>query len=687
MGWKVRLASLLAAWAILGGAPASAETQQFAAPSVRGVRLDWCAHFGADCGKPAADLFCKEVGFERAARFDIEQNVGARGIATLVFGDGRMCQGPTCSGFRAITCTKPDQAPLTVSPPTIAITPPKPPAKTLAPILPVLPPSKSPPASAGAINPVIALPAGASLTRCTKSDCELVSALDFDIDPKAQAQTAYFIGDVEKIDYASAFVWQVGTKPFPATGSKNDLKPPGLLSSGEISGKSNGFNIDFKAIVGGGKTRTLPIPRLYVRILPIAGSQIVVGQASNVIGVYYAAEPPPQTPIKIFDPSPPRLFSVRVVSFTPPDFEDPNRWGCVTITGYKETLITFWKDAYPLDTDMCPASFKGDSSYQITSFGGFVDWLTGGVTDALDWASEAYDDLKQIAVDIVMKYTPFGAQCELIGELIDEDAPAYCELAANLAVNAGLAALGLPPSLPNYNELIDQGVDHAVEIAAAKVFEETGYPCVGPCQDALRAGFNEAADQLKTSSYTPGCVGTDEAHAHGREPLCIPDFIIAKPARGAIYTPPIAVVEIRRLAADKNPESSFAGTCSASVGITFEKTLPATSAFGPGTSPKTIEVPAQKVSGALYASDTRELLPGMTKGSTITLTIAFTTPTKYIFPWTKQLWSRSQIPARDEQGPMGPDWFTLYSGAVAKVAANVNCAWKGDTLAYQLPEF
>ena len=36
----------------------------------------------------------------------MDPNIGRRGIATLVFGDGRLCNGPKCSGFRAITCAR-----------------------------------------------------------------------------------------------------------------------------------------------------------------------------------------------------------------------------------------------------------------------------------------------------------------------------------------------------------------------------------------------------------------------------------------------------------------------------------------------------------------------------------------------------------------------------------------------------
>ncbi len=108
MSWKIGFAAIVAAAALFAPGLAAAATQTFANPSVKGVRLDWCAHFGTGCGQPAADLFCRQNGFTSAARFAMDPNIGQRGVATLVFGDGRLCNGPNCSGFRAISCVKPD---------------------------------------------------------------------------------------------------------------------------------------------------------------------------------------------------------------------------------------------------------------------------------------------------------------------------------------------------------------------------------------------------------------------------------------------------------------------------------------------------------------------------------------------------------------------------------------------------
>ena len=47
------------------------------------ARLDVCDHFGTDCGKPAADDYCRMMGYERANKFEAEHASPTR---VMVFG-------------------------------------------------------------------------------------------------------------------------------------------------------------------------------------------------------------------------------------------------------------------------------------------------------------------------------------------------------------------------------------------------------------------------------------------------------------------------------------------------------------------------------------------------------------------------------------------------------------------------
>ncbi len=715
MSWKTGFAGIVVAMALLAPSSAPAATQTFANPSVKGVRLDWCAHFGTACGQAAADLFCHQNGFSSAQRFAMDPNIGRRGIATLVFGDGRLCSGPNCSGFRAITCAKAD-APAVVAappapplqpivPPTWPIVPPTRPITVMPPKLAPSGPVASQPSPAGkekagpggltiahaqVANLTLTYPDGAWLYHCT-SGCEFRLDTDIVMSPSDKFQTVGFTGDVKKIPHAGGFLWQVATAPFPAfgKGTASDVKPPHLVASGTFAGAVHDVPIDFRALAGAGKgpsqIRRLPPGIFYVRIVPVVapGANVLAGTPSNVIKVYYGEKPPPQPPLKLPSTSPPYLFDVKVVSFTPPDFADPNRWGCVVITGYEPGTSSMIKSLYP-PGERCPPAYKGQG-HNINSLGDLVDAATGGLTDLWDWVSAKYNGLKKLAVDIAMNYTPFGLQCKAAAEAIGgKDAAGYCRAAAEVGVNAGMAALGLPPSIPDYNQLIDQGVDAAVDLAADQITEQTGIPCVGPCQDALKEGLSAAADNLKKSNDTPGCVGADEAHQNGREPLCLPSGVYAKPAHGAVDQPPLAMIAVTRTQYDRDPASLYKEACYADLAIHFSNIFPAQQVSGPFHNIK--DVPTTTIKGDLYNTAGLKLPETMPKGSTKVIPIVFQSAVKFEFGWTHELWQQSEIPARDLLGPMGPDWFTLFSGSTATVTPSVPCGQVAGSIQSQMPK-
>jgi len=86
-----------------GGGAAQPDERNFARPRIRGARLDWCREWGANCGRPAADAFCRAKGFSRAIRFRIAENIGAR-QPTRIISTGQVCGDAGCDGFKNIVC-------------------------------------------------------------------------------------------------------------------------------------------------------------------------------------------------------------------------------------------------------------------------------------------------------------------------------------------------------------------------------------------------------------------------------------------------------------------------------------------------------------------------------------------------------------------------------------------------------
>jgi len=83
----------------------SAASKTIFKPMFNGNRLDWCMKWSEDCGRPAADAYCRAQGFVRATWFQPEKHIGARSPTRLI-GTGATCDLAHCDGFRQITCLK-----------------------------------------------------------------------------------------------------------------------------------------------------------------------------------------------------------------------------------------------------------------------------------------------------------------------------------------------------------------------------------------------------------------------------------------------------------------------------------------------------------------------------------------------------------------------------------------------------
>jgi hypothetical protein len=79
------------------------EEQVFTKPKLFDRRLDWCLNWGAECGRPAADNWCKRKLFTGARDFEADPNIG-RSEQTLLSGSNQVCNQSFCTGFKFITC-------------------------------------------------------------------------------------------------------------------------------------------------------------------------------------------------------------------------------------------------------------------------------------------------------------------------------------------------------------------------------------------------------------------------------------------------------------------------------------------------------------------------------------------------------------------------------------------------------
>ncbi len=75
-------------------------------PRIRGgYRLDWCRRWGQNCGRGAANEYCRRRGYAHASSFTQDPNIGLHS-PTRIITSGQICSQNFCDGFRHITCRR-----------------------------------------------------------------------------------------------------------------------------------------------------------------------------------------------------------------------------------------------------------------------------------------------------------------------------------------------------------------------------------------------------------------------------------------------------------------------------------------------------------------------------------------------------------------------------------------------------
>jgi hypothetical protein len=75
---------------------------EFPNPTINHVPIATCLERSGECGKPAADSFCRAIGFLRATHF-----FEAPGTGSIVhFGDGTNCTGEQCRVLKGVICSR-----------------------------------------------------------------------------------------------------------------------------------------------------------------------------------------------------------------------------------------------------------------------------------------------------------------------------------------------------------------------------------------------------------------------------------------------------------------------------------------------------------------------------------------------------------------------------------------------------
>lgn len=321
-----------------------------------------------------------------------------------------------------------------------------------------------------------------------------------------------------------------------------------------------------------------PPMQVYFRTVPVKAG-VAVGPVSNTAiwnwaGTYDA---PDAGKVKIPNckETPGAAGCIQPPKFTPPSYEveflsyhgwiNPknSHYGCYVQT---EKGTDVWGKEYPAGTLWCPPKAEEP---------GLLEAVVNFIVDAVNWVSNAYSALKEQVVNFVAQFVPAG----------------LCDKACiGMLVNAGLAAIGLPPEIPNFNQLANQGIDYLAEQAVASI----GVPkeiqeLAGPAKELAEAEFKA---QVKTQFKKGIEAGLKEMEKHlSKDVSFIPDGIPVKPDPEGDYEPPATVIQVTRKAGTKECQPGNLIVSGVAFNLTPEGQKEAAGTFGYLYAGMTVDVP------------------------------------------------------------------------------------------------
>ncbi len=322
--------------------------------------------------------------------------------------------------------------------------------------------------------------------------------------------------------------WQVSAAPFDEVNPKFDDK--GIVSRGRLSvsttdpdlatygsgyfnanalpeytDQAHLFPVNFPGFGTAPDPASPTVTPYYLRVLAVApttGPGSFTAYASEQTEVDWGKQDefvPKFCTAPTFYPYEYKLPQVRITGYIPVDPREADaECHVIATTGH-----TYWKEQYLKNPT--PSVLMGkatndpnkDADQFATMMVGPVDygWTKNVCTPPDDkawWEKiiEGFKDLVALIASLVNNIADAYNSTKLIIISSFCAGDSTCITVVSTGVDIGLAALGVPPSLPNFDKLMDEGADYL----AATIAEESGIP---GSEIALRAGMHEMAGSMK----------------------------------------------------------------------------------------------------------------------------------------------------------------------------------------------
>jgi hypothetical protein len=395
----------------------------------------------------------------------------------------------------------------------------------------------------------------------------------------------------------------------------------------------------------------------YVRILPVNNGQ-PAGKPSNTVILGYD----PKGEIKITIPHVPvpnqTYYDVKIVNFTGVHVPDPNYEFCVELVENNVKPPSPWAGFKP-GTVFCPQTDQGGEK-------DFLEQVADAVENAFNFIGGLYNKLSDWVTDLVEKLNPLCIQAKLASKAVDfgeKEVKDACHFIAVAAVTAAKTYAGLPPSIPNFDQLTELGKENLVELAAQEL-EDQGIPCPEDCKQVISQGIDYSLEQVKKSMSNSSCMSEQEAGEHGIKPLCFPSGMITKPDPRGQPAPAVAEVQVTRRPGATGPDFPEPKSCNVSISAYAKndshigKSYSTAAGFHWQGSP--IEGDLLNGAGAF---------PNLQPGESTKIPIILT-PNPYWLAGHQEFVKKGWKPEHYD------DWYFLYQGALATLNAGGACKFE-----------
>ncbi len=388
--------------------------------------------------------------------------------------------------------------------------------------------------------------------------------------------------------YANDFdwQWQVALSPFPA--DANAPAPP-IIRKGTVPiNPQSVFSVNFETFPPLGKdpnaSRTAGAARpsvapdaprdFFIRIVPMKAGK-PAGPPSNTVIAHYTGKTDPaadaanaaitadsvkkQKLAEMNEQS--TVYSVEILGFEGAIF--PSRYGCVFVVKNEH----FTKFPHPLASyeegkEHCPPI---DPSKQQKDLGDQIWEGISGYGHAWNGLAWFYDEAKDTAAAL---FAEVIVPCSLLKDL-GEGAASTCEdiakQVAATAIDVGLMAVGVPPTIPDLEGMSNLAKGEVVEAAVdytCDAIESEGGKCTPAMREGLAQAYGKALDEmqkgLERQASEPHCGDVQGAKEQGFVALpCFSDYPGTEviPGPSSVETSPAVKLRITRTRPDPFPMS------------------------------------------------------------------------------------------------------------------------------------